>query len=94
MTVSPVERNWAKTTPYSLLPTPYSLSPLPDSCSKPYVGWHNRWRVYSPALHFEIENEKIWIQLNGTEFFHYARRGFFGEFDKNSSLFNNPNIQM
>jgi XisI protein len=32
-----------------------------------YVGWENQRRVYGCVLHFDIKNEKIWIQHNGTE---------------------------
>lgn len=32
-----------------------------------YIGWRNERRIFGPVLHFEIENEKIWIQWNGTE---------------------------
>ncbi|NDJ16839.1 XisI protein [Myxacorys almedinensis] len=39
-----------------------------------YVGWQNDSsasqsvrRVYSPLLHLDIKNEKIWLQLNTTE---------------------------
>jgi hypothetical protein len=31
------------------------------------VGWRNRHRVYGCVLHFDIKNEKIWLQYNGTE---------------------------
>ena len=32
-----------------------------------YVGWENQRRVYGCVLHFDIKNERIWIQHNGTE---------------------------
>jgi XisI protein len=32
-----------------------------------YVGWQGDKRVFGPVMHFDIENEKIWIQYNGTE---------------------------
>jgi 5-formyltetrahydrofolate cyclo-ligase len=32
-----------------------------------YVGWQDDKRVFGPVMHFDIENEKIWIQYNGTE---------------------------
>jgi uncharacterized protein (DUF39 family) len=31
------------------------------------VGWYHDKRVYSPLFHIDIQNEKIWIQLNTTE---------------------------
>ncbi len=31
------------------------------------VGWRNRHRVYGCVLHFDIKNDKIWLQYNGTE---------------------------
>lgn len=32
------------------------------------VGWKNdRW-IYGCILHFDLKNDKIWIQHNGTEF--------------------------
>jgi hypothetical protein len=31
------------------------------------VGWHNGHRVYGCVLHFDIKNQKIWLQYNGTE---------------------------
>jgi XisI protein len=43
------------------------FDPESDRYQLIYVGWHNRRRVYGPVLHFDIKNEKIWIQLNGTE---------------------------
>lgn len=43
------------------------FDPQSDRYQLIYVGWHNRRRVYGPVLHFDIKNEKIWIQLNGTE---------------------------
>ncbi|MCL1463143.1 XisI protein [Argonema galeatum] len=32
-----------------------------------FIGWRNENRIFGPVLHFEIENEKIWIQWNRTE---------------------------
>ncbi|GAA6622331.1 XisI protein [Scytonema sp. NUACC26] len=32
-----------------------------------YVGWQGEKRVFGPVMHFDIQNEKIWIQYNGTE---------------------------
>lgn len=32
-----------------------------------YVGWEGNKRVFGPVMHFDIINEKIWIQYNGTE---------------------------
>ncbi|BAY62280.1 fdxN element excision controlling factor protein [Calothrix brevissima NIES-22] len=32
-----------------------------------YVGWNGDKRVFGPVMHFDIVNEKIWIQYNGTE---------------------------
>lgn len=32
------------------------------------VGWHNDRRIYGCVLHFDIQDGKIWIQHNGTEF--------------------------
>ncbi|MUG99746.1 XisI protein [Scytonema sp. UIC 10036] len=31
------------------------------------VGWNNQKRIYSPIMHLDIINEKIWIQQNTTE---------------------------
>ncbi len=31
------------------------------------IGWNNQKRVYSPIMHLDIKNEKIWIQENTTE---------------------------
>ncbi len=31
------------------------------------VGWHNAQFVYLVAFHFDIINEKIWIQQNNTD---------------------------
>ncbi len=31
------------------------------------VGWRDERRVYGCVLHFDIKNEKVWIQQNGTE---------------------------
>jgi hypothetical protein len=32
-----------------------------------YVGWEDQQRIFNLILHFDIKNEKIWIQHNGTE---------------------------
>jgi len=32
-----------------------------------HVGWEKQRRVYGCVLHFDIKNEKIWVQHNGTE---------------------------
>jgi hypothetical protein len=31
------------------------------------VGWQNERRVYGALIHIDIENEKVWIQYDGTE---------------------------
>ncbi len=31
------------------------------------VGWYHDKRIYSPLLHLDLLNEKIWLQLNTTE---------------------------
>ncbi|NJN57130.1 MAG: XisI protein [Leptolyngbyaceae cyanobacterium SL_5_9] len=31
------------------------------------VGWYHDKRVYSPLFHLDIQNKKIWLQLNTTE---------------------------
>ncbi len=32
-----------------------------------YVGWQGDKRVFGPVIHFDIQDDKIWIQYNGTE---------------------------
>ncbi len=32
-----------------------------------HVGWQNKRRVYGCVLHIDIQNDKIWIQHDGTE---------------------------
>ena len=32
-----------------------------------YVGWEDQQRIFGVVLHFDIKDEKIWIQYNGTE---------------------------
>lgn len=32
-----------------------------------FVGWEEDKRVFGPIMHFDIIQEKIWIQYNGTE---------------------------
>ena len=32
-----------------------------------YVGWQKDKRVFGPVMHFDIQDDKIWIQYNGTE---------------------------
>jgi hypothetical protein len=32
-----------------------------------YVGWQGDKRVFGPVMHFDIQDDKIWIQYNGTE---------------------------
>jgi hypothetical protein len=31
------------------------------------IGWNNQERIYSPIMHLDIKNEKIYIQENTTE---------------------------
>ncbi len=31
------------------------------------VGWENGYRVYGTLLHIDIQNDKLWIQHDGTE---------------------------
>lgn len=31
------------------------------------IGWHRGRFVFSPLLHFDIRNGKVWVQQNGTE---------------------------
>jgi hypothetical protein len=31
------------------------------------VGWKNHYRIYGCVLHIDIQNDKVWIQHNGTE---------------------------
>jgi hypothetical protein len=31
------------------------------------IGWDNKKRIYSPTMHLDIKNGKIWIQENTTE---------------------------
>lgn len=32
-----------------------------------YIGWNGQKRVFGVILHFDIRDNKIWIQYNGTE---------------------------
>ena len=32
-----------------------------------HAGWSNKRRVYGCVVHFDIKNEKIWIQHDGTD---------------------------
>ena len=32
-----------------------------------YIGWDKHRRVYGNVLHFDIKNDKVWLQHNGTE---------------------------
>ncbi len=32
-----------------------------------HVGWNQQRRIYGTVIHIDIEDEKIWIQWNGTE---------------------------
>lgn len=32
-----------------------------------HTGWYNHRRIYGSIIHIDIQNEKIWIQHNGTE---------------------------
>ncbi|MGD1940191.1 MAG: XisI protein [Leptolyngbyaceae cyanobacterium] len=32
-----------------------------------YVGWEEQKRIFGVLLHFDIKDEKVWIQYNGTE---------------------------
>ena len=31
------------------------------------IGWHKNQRIYGSLIHLDIINEKIWLQLDGTE---------------------------
>ncbi len=33
-----------------------------------YAGWQNDQQIFSPLFHFDIINEKIWIQRNITDY--------------------------
>jgi hypothetical protein len=32
------------------------------------IGWNQQTRIYGTTIHLDIQNEKIWIQQNTTEF--------------------------
>jgi XisI protein len=32
------------------------------------IGWNQQKRIYGTMIHLDIQNEKIWIQQNTTEF--------------------------
>jgi XisI protein len=32
------------------------------------IGWNQQKRIYGTTIHLDIQNEKIWIQQNTTEF--------------------------
>jgi len=32
-----------------------------------YIGWQGNKQVFGPVIHFDIQDDKIWIQYNGTE---------------------------
>lgn len=32
-----------------------------------YVGWYRDRRIYGTIIHVDIQNEKVWLQLNTTE---------------------------
>jgi hypothetical protein len=32
-----------------------------------YIGWQGTKYVFAPILHFDIINEKVWVQCNNTE---------------------------
>lgn len=32
-----------------------------------YIGWEDQRRIFGIILHFDIKDDKIWIQYNGTE---------------------------
>ena len=32
-----------------------------------YIGWHGSKYIFSPIFHFDIIEDKIWIQCNNTE---------------------------
>jgi len=32
-----------------------------------HTGWYGHRRIYGSIIHIDIQNEKIWIQHNGTE---------------------------
>jgi XisI protein len=32
-----------------------------------YIGWQNKQRIFGPVMHFDIKDNKIWIQWNSTE---------------------------
>jgi hypothetical protein len=32
-----------------------------------YVGWQKQQRIFGPVMHFDIKDNKVWIQFNSTE---------------------------
>ena len=43
------------------------FDPQRDHYQLVHVGWYRNKRVYSPIIHVDIINEKVWLQLNTTE---------------------------
>jgi XisI protein len=47
------------------------LEKISDSENQRYllveVGWDNGYRIYGTLLHFDVLDEKLWIQQDGTE---------------------------
>ncbi len=31
------------------------------------LGWHDKHHIFGPIFHFDIKNNKIWMQCNNTE---------------------------
>lgn len=43
------------------------IDPANDPYQLVHVGWQNKRRIYGCVLHIDIQNQKIWIQHDGTE---------------------------
>ncbi|MDB9518117.1 XisI protein [Roseofilum reptotaenium CS-1145] len=55
------------TDPEDGVDTQLIFDPVRDHYQLFHVGWIGDYRIYGSILHFDIKDEKVWIQHNGTE---------------------------
>ena len=52
---------------YDEIDTELIFDTIHDHYQLMYVGWNGFERIYYSIIHFDIKNNKIWIQKNNTE---------------------------
>jgi vancomycin permeability regulator SanA len=63
----PIVMNMLKLATSIEIQTAEDLWMIHDHYQLTYIGWQEQKRIFSLILHFDIKDEKIWVQYNGTE---------------------------